>query len=101
MLTNAAVKAAQPSARPYKLHDSGGLHLLVRPTGSKTFRMKYRRKGKEQLLTIGSWPEVSLGDARASRDSARDQLDRNVDIKVNSSSAAVTTFELLARQWHE
>lgn len=101
MLTNATVKAAQPAARPYKLHDSGGLHLLVRPTGSKTFRMKYRRHGKEQLLTIGSWPEVSLGDARARRDQARDRLDRNVDIKVNAAAVGLSTFEQLARQWHE
>jgi integrase len=101
MLTNAAVKAAQAAARPYKLHDSGGLHLLVRPTGTKTFRMKYRRKGKEQLLTIGSWPEVSLGDARARRDQARDQLERNVDLKVNAAAAGISTFEQLARQWHE
>jgi integrase len=100
MLTNAAVKAAQPGARPYKLHDSGGLHLLVRPTGSKTFRMKYRRRGSEQLLTIGSWPETSLGDARARRDQARDQLDRNVDIKVNAAADGITTFEQLARRWH-
>lgn len=100
MLSNAAVKAAQPRAAAYKLHDSGGLHLLVRPTGSKTFRMKYRRKGKEQLLTIGSWPEVSLADARARRDSAREQLDRNVDIKVNAG-AELETFEKLARRWHE
>jgi integrase len=101
MLTNATVKAAQPGARPYKLHDSGGLHLLVRPTGSKTFRMKYRRRGREQLLTIGSWPDVQLGEARTRRDRARDQLDRNVDLKVNSALADITTFEQLARRWHE
>jgi integrase len=101
MLTNASVKAAQPAARPYKLHDSGGLHLIVRPSGSKTFRMKYRRKGKEQLLTIGRWPEVSLGDARARRDQAREQLDRNVDLKVNQAGAELGTFEQLARRWHE
>jgi integrase len=101
MLTNATVKAAQPGARPYKLHDSGGLHLLVRPTGTKTFRMKYRRHGKEQLLTIGSWPNMQLGEARARRDQARDQLDRNVDVKVNEAAAGITTFEQLARRWHE
>jgi hypothetical protein len=60
MLTNAAVKAAAPGARPYKLFDAGGLHLLVRPSGSRTFRMKFQRKGKEQLLTFGQWPDVSL-----------------------------------------
>jgi hypothetical protein len=63
--------------------------------------MKYRRKGKEQLLTIGSWPEVSLGAARNRRDQARDQLERNVDIKVNAAAADIETFEQLARRWHE
>lgn len=101
MLTNAAVKAAQPRATAYKLHDSGGLHLLVRPTGTKTFRMKYRRRGKEQLLTIGSWPDVSLADARGARDRAREQIERNVDIKANAAGAELGTFEQLARRWHE
>lgn len=101
MLTNAAVKAAQPAARPYKLHDSGGLHVLVRPTGSKSFRMKFRRGGKEQLLTFGSWPELSLVDARSRRDQVRERLDRGVDIKVNQAAADISTFEQLARRWHE
>jgi hypothetical protein len=68
MLTNAAVKAARRRAiAPYKLFDAGGLHLVVRPSGSKTFRMKYQRKGKEQLLTFGQWPELSLTDAGPAR----------------------------------
>lgn len=101
MLTNAAVKAAQPRDRAYKLHDAGGLHLVVRPSGSKTFRMKFRRGGKEQLLTFGSWPEFGLTDARARRDQVREQLDRGVDIKVNAAAVQICTFEQLARQWHE
>jgi integrase len=106
MLTNAAVKAAAPGARPYKLFDAGGLHLLVRPSGSRTFRMKFQRKGKEQLLTFGQWPDVSLADARARRDQVRDQLRRGVDIKVNSlrsriANDEIQTFEQLGRAWHE
>jgi integrase len=106
MLTNAAVKAAQPGARPYKLFDAGGLHLLIRPSGSKTFRMKFKRRSKEQLLTFGQWPELSLTDARARRDEIRDQLRRGVDIKVNSlrvriGNDQIHTFEQLARAWHE
>jgi hypothetical protein len=105
MLTNATVKAAR-RARPYKLFDAGGLHLLVRPSGSKTFRMKFQRKGKEQLLTFGAWPELSLTDARARRDATREQLRRGVDIKVNSLRSRIAnddirTFEQLARAWHE
>jgi hypothetical protein len=77
----------------------------VRPSGSKTFRMKFRRKGKEQLLTFGQWPAISLTDARARRDELRDQLRRGVDIKVNSlrvrGNDLIHSFEQLARAWHE
>jgi integrase len=101
MLTNATVKAAQPAARPYKLHDSGGLHLLVRPTGSKSWQMKFRWKSREQLLTFGSWPELGLVEARGRRDRAREQLDRNADPRNASQPATnIATFEALARQWH-
>src|SRR5205823_12810539 len=102
MLTNATVKAARPAARPYKLFDAGGLHLVVRPNGSKAFRMKFQHKGKEQLLTFGAWPELSLTDARTRRDQVRDRRRRGVDIKVNSAAAGeISTFEQLARAWHE
>lgn len=104
MLTNATVKAAQASARPYKLADAGGLYLYVRPSGSKTWRMKYRYRGKEKLLTFGSWPEIGLSDARARRDSAREQLRNNVDPAAHNGCHAhsgQTTFEQLARRWFE
>lgn len=105
MLTNATVKAAQASARPYKLADAGGLYLYVRPSGSKTWRMKYRYRGREKLLTFGSWPELGLGGARARRDSAREQLRNNVDPGVSRGFAhprqpGQPSFEQLARQWH-
>jgi integrase len=101
MLTNATVKAAQPGARPYKLHDCGGLHLLVRPTGSKSWQMKFRWKSREQLLTFGSWPDLGLAEARGRRDRAREQLDRNADPRNASQPATnIATFEALARQWH-
>ncbi|WP_240721689.1 Arm DNA-binding domain-containing protein [Halomonas marinisediminis] len=54
--------------------DGGGLYLEIRPTGSKYWRMKYRFGGKERLLAIGTYPAVSLADARKARDKAKDQL---------------------------
>lgn len=101
MLTNATVKGAAPGARPYKLADAGGLHLLVRPNGSRVFRMKFRRGGREQLLTFGAWPEISLSDARIRRDRARDQLDRGEDPRrLRIVPANEEAFEALARRWH-
>ncbi len=102
MLTNAAVKAARPKAAAYKLFDQGGLHLYVAPTGRKSFRMKFRLGGKEQLLTIGAVPEVSLDAARARCDQAREQLDRGVDPRTSDAAPAgrARAFENVARQWH-
>lgn len=98
MLTNAAVKAARPRSAAYKLADGAGLHLYVAPTGLKSFRWRFRYAGKEQLLTLGSYPEVDLVAARARADAARAQLARGEDPRTRSSR--VETFEAAARAWH-
>ena len=102
MLTNAAVKAARPRAAAYKLFDQGGLHLYVAPTGRKSFRMKFRLGGKEQLLTIGAVPEVSLDIARARCDQVREQLGRGEDPRTSDAApvSKARAFEQVARQWH-
>ncbi|MEG8050168.1 integrase arm-type DNA-binding domain-containing protein [Sphingomonas aurantiaca] len=102
MLTNAAVKAARPRAAPYKLFDQGGLHLYVAPTGRKSFRMKFRLGGKEQLLTIGAVPEVTLDAARARCDQVREQLGRGEDPRTCelAQTGQARAFEHVARQWH-
>jgi hypothetical protein len=94
MLTLAAVKAARPRDRAYKLADAGGLYLFVAPTGTKSFRMKFRHGGREQLLTFG---EISLADARARANAAREQLGRGEDPRV---APPALTFETVARRWH-
>ncbi len=103
MLTNAAVKAARPRAAAYKIFDERGLHLYVAPNGRKSLRMKFRFEGREKLLTIGTWPEVSLVDARARCDRAHEQLGRGVDPSSKSAAAAavqICTFETIGRRWH-
>jgi len=66
-----AITTTKPADKPVKLCDGNGLHLVIDPSGFKTFRQKYRFKGKEKLLTIGSFPKVSLADARERRDEVR------------------------------
>lgn len=106
MLTIAQVKAAASRERAYKLSDAGGLYLFVAPTGLRSWRMKYRFAGKERLLTFGSFPEISLADARALRDDARQSLRQHIDpgaIKRQAAAVAamqVLTFETMAREWH-
>lgn len=108
MLTDAKVRKAVPSDRDYKLADGNGLYLLVRPSGSKLWRMKYRVAGREKLLSFGAYPAVSLADARDQRDAARrlvrDGQDPSVEKRrraATSRDAAAFTFENVARRWHD
>lgn len=99
MITNAAAKAAGAQARAYKLHDQGGLHLLVRPTGSKSWQMKYRWHGREKLLTLGQFPDVNVSRARMLQAEAKEQLAAGAD--PGGRAAARDTLEQLARLWYQ
>ncbi|MGZ3306555.1 MAG: Arm DNA-binding domain-containing protein, partial [Asticcacaulis sp.] len=72
-------RGAKPAAKPYKVSDEGGLFLLVSPGGGRLWRLKYRYLGKEQLLSFGNYPEVSLKDARQRRDEAKAMLAKGID----------------------
>ena len=56
------VDTAKPKDKPYKLADGGGLYLLVNPNGARYWRLKYRVAGKEKLLALGVYPDVTLAD---------------------------------------
>lgn len=60
-LTDIAVRSAKPEDKPYKKGDEKGMFLLVTPNGGKWWRLKYRFGGKEKLLSLGTYPDVSLG----------------------------------------
>ena len=74
MLSDRAIRTSKPREKPYKLYDGSGLHVLVQPSGSKLWRLKYRFAGKEKLISFGSYPDVTLATAREKRDDARRQL---------------------------
>jgi hypothetical protein len=78
-LTDAAVRSAKPGGKPIKLSDGGGLHLLIRPSGSKLWRLAYRFKGKQKTLALGVYPTVTLANAREGRDEAKKLLARDLD----------------------
>lgn len=105
-LTVAAIKAAKGRAKPYKLTDSDGLHLLVLPSGGRYWRMNYRYLGKYKTLAFGIWSEIELADARAKRDEARRLLARGIDPseqlkqdRIAASVAAANTFQAVADEW--
>lgn len=108
-LTNLVVANTKPRSdgRQSKLFDSNGLFLLITPAGGKYWRMKYRWAGKEKLLALGVYPEVSLKEARSKRDTARRLLDDNIDPATKRRSdrlaakvAAESSFKVLALEWH-
>ena len=98
MITNAAAKAAGAKSRAYKMHDQGGLHLLVRPTGTKSWQQKYRWRGREKLLTLGQFPEVRVERARILQAEAKELLEEGVDPARQRSK--VDTLERLGRAWY-
>jgi hypothetical protein len=105
-LTDTAIKNAKPGTKPVKLADEKGLFLLLAPAGGKWWRLKYRFGGREKLLSMGTYPEVSLKDARQRRDDARKLLADNVDpgenrktVKATKTERAANSFEVIAREW--
>lgn len=78
-LTDIKVRTAKPTDKQYKLTDGNGMHLLVHPNGSKYWRLQYRFGGKQKMLALGVYPDVSLADARARRDDARKLLANGID----------------------
>ena len=71
MLSDTRVRAAKPRARAYKLYDERGLFLFVTPTGGRLWRLKYRVRDREKLISLGAYPDVGLKRAREKRDEAR------------------------------
>ena len=104
MLSDTAVKAAKPRAKPYKIYDHRGLFLQVTPAGGRWWRFKYRLDGKEKLLSLGVYPDVSLKQARERRDEARRQVADGIDPSAKRQAekeAAADTFEAIAREWFD
>jgi hypothetical protein len=82
-LTEDVIASATASERAHSLFDGGGLFLLVSPSGGKRWRCKYRYQGKEKMLSLGVYPEISLDDARSRRDAARELLAQGIDPSVS------------------
>jgi integrase len=107
-LSDAKARNAKPRTRPYKISDGEGLFLLIMPSGSKYWRLKYFFAGKEKLLALGVYPEIELADARIRRAEARKVLAAGKDpgeAKKEASRLAIlksaNSFEAVAREWFE
>lgn len=110
MLTERECKTAQPSEKKRKLYDAGGLLLMILPSGTKSWRFKYRFGGKEKELTFGPYPLLTLKEARHMRDDAKRDLLKGIDPgKISREQRArrsgvvdqELTFKAAALRWHK
>ena len=107
-LTELKCRSAKTESKIKKLSDEKGLYLELTPSGGKYWRMKYRHGGKEKLLSLGVYPELSLKEARIKRDEAKKQLTEGIDPSQAKQEAkqlqvfkSGNDFETVAREWHE
>lgn len=107
-LTDTAIRAAKPKDKAFKLYDEAGLFIQVTPSGGKWWRFKYRFDDKEKLLSLGTYPEVSLLDARERRNNARKLLASEPPIDPSAKRQAddaektankTNTFQVWAGKW--
>ena len=107
-LTHTEVLNARKRDVAYRLTDGEGLQLHVQTNGSKLWRFRYRYLGKENMLALGSFPEVSLAAARTKRDDAKKLLASGLDPstqrkldKIAAAVAAANTFGAIAAEYLE
>ena len=105
-LTDSIIKAAKPKDKKYNLADGKGLVLFVQPNGQKEWRIRYYFNEKENMLSLGFYPAVSLAAARLEHARFKQLLAQGIDPSENrkeqkrqAAIAAENSFELVARQW--
>jgi integrase len=105
-LSDVKIRNSKPSEKQVKLFDGDGLFLLITSQGGKLWRFKYRFDGKEKLLALGAYPEISLAEARVRKDDARKKLAYGIDpgavrkAQKQAKTEEKETFEVIAREWH-
>jgi integrase len=103
-LSALAINRTAPKAKPYKLSDGQGLHLLVQPSGRKLWRMRYRFGNRENMLSLGAFPIVPIAEARVRRDEVRKLISAGIDPALRRrldklSTARKDTFGAVAAEY--
>ena len=82
-ITEALCKSLKPKDKDYKIADQNGLSLLVKTNGSKWWRFSYSFAGKRNTLSMGTYPQTTLKEAREKRDAARKMIASGIDLSAN------------------
>lgn len=106
-LTDTAVRQAKPKDKDYSLSDTAGLSLFVAAKGSKAWHFRFSWHGKQPRISLGTYPEITLKEARERRDQARSLVAKGIDPRAErrdekrtATTGAVKTFEVVANEWH-
>jgi integrase len=106
-LSAKGIESVSHDGKDFKLFDGGGLFLHVQKSG-KYWRLKYRYTGKEKILSLGVYPEVTLSEARKKKNEAREILSKGIDPKEfketklrKQISTASNTFQAIALEWYK
>lgn len=107
-LTDTQINKAKPKDKRYKMFDGRGLILIVAPGGGKWWRFMYRIDGRERSISLGTYPEITLSEARKKREEYRSQVAQGIDpgnvlqaTKATSIENAINSLEVVAREWIE
>jgi integrase len=107
-LSDTKIRNAKPRKKAFKLYDEGGLYLIVKPSGARWWRVRYHWRGKEQLLSVGVYPEVSLATARERCADTHKLVANGINPsshrqqkKVAERESSERTYEAIAKQWLE
>lgn len=106
-LTDTAVRQAKPAEKEFSITDGGGLSLFVAPNGTKSWHFRFSLHGKQPRMSLGTYPEISLKDARDLRDQARSLVAKGIDPRSHrrkekqaAADSSIKTFEVVAAEWY-
>ena len=105
-LSDASIRALKPRGSVYAVTDEKGLSLQTTVSGTKLWRFRYQFGGKPRVISLGSYPEVPLAEARRKRDAARSEVQAGIDpgterkkAKLLSALASANTFQAIAEEY--
>lgn len=99
-LSDTAVRQAKPKDKDYTLPDLDGLALFIAARGTKSWHFRFSWQGKQARISLGTYPEISLKEARGRRDEARSKVANGIDPRIPADQAPdVLLFSTVAEQW--
>ena len=106
-LTDTAVRQAKPADKGFSITDASGLSLFVAPNGTKSWHFRFSWHGTQPRMSLGTYPEITLKEARELRDQARTLVAKGTDPRSQrreekriAASDSIKTFEVVANEWH-